>query len=198
MTTQTLNRCGNHNCECTVTEDHLTVRGIRNASAMKTNKALVVVRPGFNGEGVDRIIDLACSDTGKTKVYLKYVVDMDPIDGLYLGENYFDKLREEVQTKLNPEMTKLEGVGLETEVLRPHFSIAAEEILRVEKTVQPDVIVIEAPRLSTFRRLFNRDFTDSVIREAKAPVLTVRHTDDLKERYPEPFLTDHHMRPVVA
>lgn len=198
MTTQTLNRCGNHNCGCKATEDHLVIRGIGNASATKTNKALVVVRPGFSGEGVDRIIDLACSDIGKTKVYLKYVGDMDPVDGLYLDEEYFGKLREKGQAALNPQIRKLQAAGLEVEVLPPHFGIAAEEILRVEKAIKPDVIVTEAPRLSAFRRLFNRDFTERVIRQATAPVLTVRPTDDIKERGIQPLFTDHFAHPVAA
>ncbi|MBT4512483.1 MAG: universal stress protein, partial [Chloroflexi bacterium] len=92
----------------------------------------------------------------------------------------------------------LQAAGLEVEVLPPHFGIAAEEILRTERQIRPDMIIIEAPWLSAFRRLFNRDFSERIVRQAKAPVLTVRPTDDIKERYIAPLVMDAYPHPVAA
>ena len=167
-------------------------------TATETARFLVVLRPEFGSKGVDRIIALAHSGLSKAKVFLEYVEDMDPLDGLYVDDAYFDSLRQKGHDILDPQVKRIRDAGLDVEVLPSYFGIAAEEILRVEKQIQPDVVVVDVPQYSAFRRLFNRDFSDEVVRKAKAPVLAIGPKDEVSPRLLEPVVTCHCPQPVAA
>lgn len=139
-------------------------------------KVLVVLNPNFGCEAVDKIIELVHSGLTKITVYMKYVVDMDPVAGLYIKEEQFTKMRKKGQEIIEQQVKRLQDAGLDVEILPSHFGIATEEILRVEKQIKPDLVVTSAPVLSTFRRLLTGDFSENVVRKAKVPVLTVRPT----------------------
>jgi hypothetical protein len=115
-------------------------------------KALVILDPKISSEAIDRVAKFACSGVAGCKVYVKYVVDMDPIAGLHFHDAHFDLM-------------------------------AAEEILRVEEQIRPDVIVVRAPRSPLIRRLLPRDFREEVVQKASAPVLTVRSRRDVRPRH---------------
>lgn len=137
-------------------------------------KALAVLSPKNGCEAIDRVIEFADSGLAKYKVYVKYVVDIDPIAGLYFKDGQFDRLRKEGQEIVDPQITRLRNCGVDVEVLPFHFGIAAEEILRTEKQIQPDIIVVGATRTSTVRRLLWGDFCEDILRRANTPVVTVR------------------------
>jgi len=141
-------------------------------------RALVVLSPKAGGEAVDRIMELVESGALKTTVYVKYVVDMDPVLSVYFQDTQFDAMKMEGQRIVDCEANRLRDRGIQVEVLPSHFGIAAEEVLRVEKQIRPDLIVIGAPRTSRVRRLLWADFSTDVVRQAISPVLTVRPQGD--------------------
>lgn len=143
----------------------------------KSVKALIVLTQDSGCLAMGQVIELVRSGLTRTIVYLKYVVDMDPVAGLHIKEEQFDRMREKAQQIVGQQAEELKKAGLEVGILPPHFGIAAEEILRVEEQIEPDVIVIVAPTSSTFKRLLmGRDFSEEVVRTARTPVLTVRPT----------------------
>lgn len=137
-------------------------------------RALVILSPTSGGQAIDRVMEIADSGRRKIKLYLKYVVDMDPVAEVFLDEKHLEGLKKEGRDAIGRQVERLRGCGVDAEVLPPHFGIAAEEILRVEKQIQPDVIVVGAPRTSTVKRLLWGDFCEDVVRQANTPVLTVR------------------------
>jgi len=155
-------------------------------------KALVILDPRVSPEAIDRVARFACSGVTKCKVYVKYVVDMDPIAGLYLHDAHFDKMRKEGRDIVGRQVDMLHDSGVDVEVLPSHFGMAAEEILRVEEQMRPDIIVVAAPQASALRRLLQGDFREDVVRKANAPVLTVKSMGDVRPRYrPEAAVTLH-------
>ncbi len=137
-------------------------------------KALVILSPTASGQAIDRVMEIADSGHRSVKLYLKYVVDMDPVAEVFLDERHLERMKKEGRDTVGRQVERLRGRGVDTEVLPPHFGIAAEEILRVEKQIHPDVIVVGAPRTSTVKRLLWGDFCEEVVRQASTPVLTVR------------------------
>jgi nucleotide-binding universal stress UspA family protein len=146
-------------------------------------KALVILDPKISSEAIDRVAKFACSGVAGCKVYVKYVVDMDPIAGLHFHDAHFDLMRKDGREMVDVQASRLRDSGVEVEVLPSHFGMAAEEILRVEEQIRPDVIVVRAPRSPLIRRLLPRDFREEVVQKASAPVLTVRSRRDVRPRH---------------
>ena len=138
-------------------------------------KSLVVLTSDYSGEAVDEVIKLASSGLNKTLVYLKYVEDSNPTMDLYLKKEDFDEKKKRAQKLCNEQSKKILNAGLDVEVLQPHFGIASEEILRVEKQIGLDIIIIVAPERSIYQRLLRGGhFSEEVVRKAMTPTLVVK------------------------
>jgi nucleotide-binding universal stress UspA family protein len=166
--------------------------GIEKMNGNEEVKALVVLTPKAGCEAIDRIMEFTNYRLAKYRVYLKYIVDIDPMVGLYFKDDHFDRLRKEGQDIVDHQVERLRDFSVDVEVLPFHFGIATEEILRTEKQIQPDIIIVGAPRTSALKRLLAGDFCEDVVRKANAPVLTVRpsvnnrvgyHTQSAAVRY---------------
>src|SRR4030042_452778 len=116
-------------------------------------KSLVVLTPDYYNEAVDGVIKLASSSLSETIVYLKYIENTDPSMDLYLEKKDFDKKKEQAQAIYGKQAKRIMDAGLSVEVLQPHFGIAVEEILRVEKQLGLDIIIMAVPKRSIYRRI---------------------------------------------
>lgn len=137
-------------------------------------KTLVVLTPDYFNEPVDEVIKLASSNLyeSKTVVYLKYFENADPAIYRYLEKDEFDYKKEQAQAVCEKQGRRIRDAGLNIEILQPHFGIAAEEILRVEKQVGLDMIIIAVPKRSIIRRILEGvHFSQEVSRKAMTPIL---------------------------
>ena len=140
-----------------------------------TAKSLVVLTSDYSKEAVDEIIKLASSGLAGTKVYLKYVEDEDPAIDVYLEKEDFDEKKRMAQEIYEKQSKRITDAGLDVEVLEPHFGIAWEEILRVEKRLGFDIIIIAAPARSIKRRILKgTHFSRKVARKAATTTLIVK------------------------
>ena len=138
-------------------------------------KSLIVLTSDCYEEAVDEIIKLASSGLYKTLVYLKYVEDSNPAMDLYLKKEDFDEKKKRAQKLCDEQCRKILNAGLNVEVLQPHFGIASEEILRVEKQIGLDIIIIVAPERSIYQRLLRGGhFSEEIVRKAMTPTLVVK------------------------
>lgn len=138
----------------------------------KISSILVVINQDNGRKAVDECLQLIESGIKNPEVYLFYVVDMDPVAPLVNGsEKMYSELRKKGSEVIDKEVKRLRDRGVELEVFPPHFGIAAEAILRTEKSVQPDLIIMDARGLSTLKKLFMGSISDTVSKKAKAPVL---------------------------
>lgn len=142
----------------------------------KISKILVVINKDYGRKAVDECLRLVQFGLEHPEVHLLYVVDMEPVPALDNGleKKWYDGLREEASEVIDEEVKRLQDEGIEPEVLAPHFGIAAEAILRAEKMVQPDLIIMSARGLSTLKKFLTGSISDSVSKEAKAPVLIAK------------------------
>jgi nucleotide-binding universal stress UspA family protein len=86
----------------------------------------------------------------------------------------YDELRKRGKEVIDEEVNALQDAGLNPEALPMYFGIAAEEILRTEKRIQPDLIIMGVRGLSTFKKFLVGSVSEEVTRKAKAPVLIVK------------------------
>jgi len=137
-------------------------------------KSLVILTSDYCNEAVDEIIKLASSGISKTKVYLKYLEDTDPSMDLFLEKEDFDQKKGRAQDIYDKQSKRITYAGLDVEILKPHFGIASEEVLRLERQLGLDIIIIAAPKRSIYRRiLYGAHFSTEVARKAKTPTLVV-------------------------
>lgn len=138
-------------------------------------KSLVILASDYcNNEAVDEAIKLTSSGIARTTVYLKYVEDTDPSKDIHLEKEDYDERKKRAQKKYAKYSQRIIDAGLEVEVLKPHFGIAVEEILRVEKQLGFDIIIIAAPRRSIFGRILKgAHFSEKISRTTTTPTLIV-------------------------
>lgn len=140
-------------------------------------KALVVLTPDYFDEPVDEVIMLASSSPAKTLVYLKYFENADPAKYRYLDKMDYDKKKEQAHALYEKQSKRIRDAGLDVDILQPHFGIAAEEILRVERELGLDIIIIAVPKRSIYRRILNGvHFSEEVSRKAITPILLVEQS----------------------
>jgi len=140
------------------------------------SKMLLVLRGDVDHR---KAIEYTFSLAGGTasKVYLMYVVDREPLPPQVpedLERKLYERYREEGGRILGESTEMLKTAGFDVEVLGTNIGIAAERILKAEKELRPDVIVMSARGLSTFKKLLIGSVSDEVTKEAKAPVLLVK------------------------
>jgi len=150
-------------------------------------KTLVVLTSeDYCDEAVDKAIELASSNRCETVVYLKYVEDSDPIVDIYLKKEDFDKKRNRARGTIERQSKRIIDAGLRVEVLEPYFGIASQEIMRVEKQIGLDLIVIAAPEISTFQRILKgAHFSEDLVRRVMTPTLVVKAAPSRRIRVTE-------------
>jgi len=137
-------------------------------------KSLVILTSDCYTEAVDEIIQLASSSIIKTKVYLKFLEDTDPSMDLFLKKEDYDEKKGLAQEICDKQSKRIVNAGLDAEILKPHFGIASEEILRVEQQLGLDIIIVAAPGRSIYRKILHgAHFSKKVARTALTPTLIV-------------------------
>jgi|Deesub1362A_J573_1020465.scaffolds.fasta_scaffold00378_8 nucleotide-binding universal stress UspA family protein len=144
-------------------------------SIPRMSKILVVLRNDVDHfRTVNYIINLASSMIDP-KIRILYTVDIEPIPLHEETEmKFYGKLRREGEEIVRNAMDKIKDAGIDVELHDMHFGIAAERILKAERELDPDLIVMGARGLSTFKKMLLGSISDEVSRKAKAPVLIVR------------------------
>ncbi len=147
--------------------------GIINIPRM--SKILVVLRNDVDhSRTVNYIINLASSMIDP-KIRILYTVDVEPIPVDEETEiKFYGKLRREGEKIVRDAIDKIKNAGIDVELYDMHFGIAAERILKAERELNPDLIVMGARGLSTFKKMLLGSISDEVSRKARAPVLIVR------------------------
>ncbi|RLI89017.1 MAG: hypothetical protein DRO98_01940 [Archaeoglobales archaeon] len=139
------------------------------------SKILLVVRNDADyRKATENAIQIAA---GKNpKIYLLYAVDMElpPVVPENTEKQIYDRLRKEGEQVIEECIRKIKASGIDVEVIGMHFGFAAERILRTERELKPDLIVLSCRGLSTLKRFLLGSISDEVVKEAKAPVLLVK------------------------
>ena len=139
------------------------------------SRILLIVRNDADYmKAVENAIYLA---SGKNpKIYLLYTVDMElpPVVSEKTEKQIYDRLREEGKQIVERSAEQIRAAGLDVEIIGMHFGFAAERILKAEKEVNPDVIVMSTRGLSTLKKILLGSPSEEVSKEAKAPVLLVK------------------------
>jgi len=139
------------------------------------SKILLVIRNDVDYmRAIENAIYLA---SGKNpKIYLLYTVDMElpPVVPEKTEKQIYDKLREEGRQIVEKSVEQIKAAGIDVEVIGMHFGFAAERILKAEKEIHPDVIVMGSRGLSTLKKILLGSPSEEVSKEAKAPVLLVK------------------------
>ncbi len=143
----------------------------------KISKILLVLRNDVDyTETVNHLINLA---TPEQKVYILYVANIEP---LLLHEKIerkiYGKLRKEGKRIVDEAIKKLEKAGINAELYDMHFGIAAERILKAEKELEPDLIVMGARGLSTFKKILMGSVSDAVLKKTTKPVVIIKSRED--------------------
>jgi len=141
----------------------------------KISRILLVLRNDVDYlKTVDYVINLANS-IKDSKVFVLYTVDLDPIPMDEKTEReFYRKLREEGKKIVETAINRLKNAGVYAEFYDMHFGIAAERILKAERELAPDLIVMGVRGLSTFKKMLLGSVSDEVTKLAKTPVLIVK------------------------
>jgi len=139
-------------------------------------KVLVVISDSSDSTtAVDNAINLVKSGLD-AELYLLYVVEMEPLPPgvpVELERKIYGELREKGKRVIDEQLEKIRKAGIKANVLGMYFGIASEEILRVEKKLKPDFIVMRN-RASRLRRLLSNNFAERIMLEAKTPILIAK------------------------
>lgn len=139
------------------------------------SKILLVLR---NDADYKKAVENAISIAGgrNSRVYVLYAVDMElpPIVPEDIEREVYNRLREEGRKIVDDAVRKLKAAGIEVEEVGMHFGFAAERILRVERQLKPDLIILSTRGLSTLKKILMGSVSEEVTKEAKAPVLLVK------------------------
>ena len=139
------------------------------------SKILLVIRNDADyRKATEEAIQVAMGSN--PKIYLLYAVDVElpPIVSEKVEKQIYDRLRKEGEQIIEECVRKIKDSGIDVEVIGMHFGFAAERILRTEKELKPDLIVLSCRGLSTLKRFLLGSISDEVVNEAKVPVLLVK------------------------
>ena len=141
----------------------------------RISKILVVLRNDVDYfKTVDYIINLASSMVDP-KIKILYTVDVEPVPSdEKIEKEFYSKLRREGEEIVENALEKIKEAGIDAELHDMHFGIAAERILKAEKELNPDLIVMGSRGLSTFKKMLLGSLSDEISKKARAPVLIVR------------------------
>jgi nucleotide-binding universal stress UspA family protein len=138
------------------------------------NQARILAVVDENGRSTERCIE-RLAEKVRGVLYLVYVKDVHPYPAEVLLE--LEKRYNDIKSKgtgiLKEISAKAEKLGFKTEILGVHCGIAAERILKLEKQLNPDIILVEY-ECSPLKRLFSSNYVDTLFCKAKAPVMVAR------------------------
>ena len=149
--------------------------GDKGIQVPRMSRILVVLRNDVDyAKTIDYVVNLARSMADPV-IHLLYTVDVEPVPSdEKVEKEFYDKLRKEGEKIVEEAIDKFNSAGIDVELYDMHFGIAAERILKAEKELNPDLIVMGARGLSTFKKMLLGSISDEITRKAKAPVLIVR------------------------
>lgn len=138
-------------------------------------KILVVIDESAAGrKAVDCAVDI-CLAGFNCKLYIFYVKDIEPTPlSKRGGKRFYRSLMIRANRALVNTVERLEKLKVDFEVIGCHFGVATEEIERVEKELEVDMIVIGAQKLTSFNRLLGGYYSERTIFKTKSPVLIVK------------------------
>ncbi len=111
----------------------------------------------------------------KGTIHMIYVEDIEPCpaEALIELEGKCSEIREEGMKILKKLEEKAKSLGFNVEILGVHCGIVSERVLKLEKQLNPDIILVEFKR-SFLGRLFSTDYVDTLLCKAETPILIVR------------------------
>ncbi|RLI77946.1 hypothetical protein DRP05_08855 [Archaeoglobales archaeon] len=137
-------------------------------------KVLVVIDESAAGrKAVDCAVDL-CLAGFNSKLYILYIKDTEPIQLSEEEEKFYGSLIIKANRVLVNTVERLERLKVDFEIIGCHFGVAVEEIERVERELEIDMIIIGAQKLLSFNRLLGGHYSERMIFETKSPVLIVK------------------------
>jgi nucleotide-binding universal stress UspA family protein len=138
------------------------------------NDVRILVVVDENSKQIDACIE-KLSEKIKGTLYLLYVKDTDfyPAELLLEFDKAFDRLKNKGLQILSKLAEKAKMCGFRTEILGVHYGIALERILKLEKQLNPDLILVGF-ECGLFRRLFLGDYLNDLLCKANTPILVAR------------------------
>ncbi|MHA1685848.1 MAG: universal stress protein [Candidatus Heimdallarchaeaceae archaeon] len=133
-------------------------------------KVLVVVDESAAGrKAIDCAVDL-CLAGFNSKFYILYIKDIS----IYSEEErFYSPFIIKANRTLTNIADRLKSLKVDFEVIGYHFGVV-EEIERVEKELEIDMIIIGAQKLILFNRLLGGHYSEKMVFETKSPVLIVK------------------------
>ncbi|MEM4472233.1 MAG: universal stress protein [Archaeoglobaceae archaeon] len=129
-------------------------------------------------------IDLNLSGL-KSKMYVFYIKDEEPIaiPSEEVERRKYAPMIAKAEKKLIETAEKLKRAGIDHEILGYYIGIADEEVKRLEKSFEPDLIIYGAERKSGIKKLLKGSCDERIIFETNAPVIVVKskYTPKIKE-----------------
>ena len=136
---------------------------------------ILVVTTGKRYENIPKCLE-KLSKKIKGQVYLMYVKNIEPYPVEVLIEllKQYDKIKKDGQRILEDLAKKIKKLGFNVNILGIHCGIAFERILKIEKQLSPDIILVEYES-SRLKRMFLEDETlDLVVAKLNTPILIAR------------------------
>ena len=141
---------------------------------MTVDDVRILVVVDENSKQIDACIE-RLSEKMKGTLYLLYIKDTDfyPPELLLEFDKAFDRLKNKGLRILSKLAEKAKMCGFRTEILGVHYGIALERILKLEKQLNPDLILVGF-ECGLFRKLFLGDYLNDLLCKAKTPILVAR------------------------
>ncbi len=136
-------------------------------------KILAVIDECENGIEAAKSIERVVRSWKNPEVYLLYTVDLSHLSSVVLAsldKKFYDGLRAKGAKVLEAVTSELRRAGIDSKVAGMYFGFAEEGILRYEKMIRPDAIVIHEKQ----QAVQVGSLAASVIARAKAPVLITK------------------------
>ena len=134
-------------------------------------KILAIIDEHENGKEIAENIERVIRSWKDPEIYLLYVVDLSylpPDIFASLDKKFYDKLRKKGSKVLNEVINELKDKRLNVKRADMYFGLAAEGILRYEREIKPDIIVIHE-RKTAIRKTI-KGLPAVVLAKSKAPV----------------------------
>ncbi len=144
-----------------------------NAEVLSKGKVLVVVDETESGRiALDKLIKLARMGL-RADVYIVFVKEMEvpPMVSEKKEIEAYHRMRLKAMKLLERYINELESVGLRVRDVKVVFGKPSERVLRIEKDVEPDLIVVGVKRKSLFRRLLEGDPCRDLIEKSKTSIV---------------------------
>ena len=139
---------------------------------IKKAKILIIINDCESDENAINKIEKIIKPWGNPEIYLFYTVDlsyMPPDVFAALDKKFYNKLKEKGSKILKNLIDKLKSKGFNVKKADMYFGIAAEGILRYEKSIKPDVIIL-CEKKSIIKKIIE-GLPTLITSKSKAPVV---------------------------